>query len=78
MFGENQNDMQKDFSELFSVQNGMVAPKVTVNINGITMGPGVGFGGGVSFGGVDLTQFIGKKFEVELENGIYVIKGVYN
>lgn len=70
--------MKKHFSELFTNQNGMVSPKVTVHINGITMSPGVSFGGGVLFGGVDLTQFIGKYLEVELQDGAYVIKGVYD
>lgn len=70
--------MRKHFDELFTNQNGMVNPKVTVHINGVTMSPGVSFGGGVFFGGVDLTQFIGKYLEVELQNGVYVIMGVYN
>ncbi len=70
--------MRKRFSELFEVQGGAISPKVPVNINGVGMGPGVSFGGGVLFGGVDLTKFIGKDFEVELQNGVYVVKGVYD
>lgn len=70
--------MKMHFDELFINQNGMVNPKVTVHINGLTMSPGVSFGGGVSIGGFDLTQFIGKYLEVELQNGVYVIKKVYN
>lgn len=70
--------MRKHFDELFTTQNGMVSPKVTIHVNGVTMSPGVGFGGGVSFGGVDLTQFIGKYFDVEYQNGVYIIKGIYN
>jgi len=70
--------MKKHFDELFSTQNGMVSPKVPVNIGGVTMTPGVSFGGGVLFSGVDITQFKGKYFEVELQNGVYVIKGVYD
>jgi hypothetical protein len=70
--------MQIHFNELFSINNGMVSPKVTIHINGITMGPGVSFGGGVAFGGVDLTKFVGKYFDVDIQNGVYIIKGVYN
>lgn len=66
------------FNDLFSVQNGAVTPKVTIHINGVTMGPGVSFGGGVLFGGVDLTQYVGKYFEIEIQNGVHIIKGVYN
>jgi urease alpha subunit len=70
--------MKKHFDELFTNQNGMVNPKVTVHINGVTLSPGVSSGVGVSYGGVDLTQFIGKYLEVELQNGVCVIRGVYN
>lgn len=66
------------FNELFTVQNGMVTPKVTIHINGVTMGPGVSFGNGVLFGGIDLTQFIGKYFDVDIQNGVHIIRGVYN
>jgi len=71
--------MRVHFDELFTVKNGAVSPKTAVNINGVTMTPGVSFGGGVSFGDVDLTQYIGKYIEVEqMPNGAYDIKGVYN
>ncbi len=70
--------MRMRFDELFNNSNGVVTPKVTVQINGVTMSPGVSFGGGVLFGGVDLTQYIGKDFDVELQSGVYVIKGIYN
>ncbi len=70
--------MRKHFDELFTNQNGMVNPKVTVHINGVTMSPEFFIGGGVSIGGVNLTQYIGKYLEVELQNDVYVIKGVYN
>ena len=71
--------MKLHFDELFTVQDGMVQPKIPVHINGITMSPGVSFGGGVSFDGVDLTQYIGKHLEVDkLPDGIYNITGFYN
>ncbi len=70
--------MRKHFSDLFSNQNGVITPKVTIHINGVTMSPGVSFGGGVSFSGVDLTQFIGKDLEVDVQNNVHILKGVYN
>ncbi|MDE6078964.1 MAG: hypothetical protein K2G35_02755 [Duncaniella sp.] len=70
--------MKKRYSELFSIENGAVTPKVPIHINGITMGPGVSFGRGVLFGGVDLTALIGKDLEVEIQNGVYIITGYYN
>ena len=42
------------------------------------MSPGVSFSSNVLFGGIDLTKFIGKDFEIEVQNGVRVIKGVYN
>jgi hypothetical protein len=70
--------MRKHFDELFTIQNGIIHPKVTVQINGVKMSTGVSFDSGLSFGGINLTQFIGKYLEVELKNGEYEILGVYN
>jgi hypothetical protein len=68
--------MIKRFDELFTIRNGMITPKATVKINGVTMTPGVSFGSGMSFGGIDLSRFIGRNFVVDLHNGIYIIQGV--
>lgn len=59
--------MRLNFYDLFSVQNQMIQPKATVQLGAVTMGPGMSFSanGGVSFGGVDLSQFIGKDFDIE-------------
>lgn len=70
--------MRIPFNKLFSVANGIITPIVTIHINGITMTPGVSFGSGVIFGGIDLSKFLGKDFEVDLNNGVYIVKGVYN
>lgn len=69
--------MMVSFNQLFATQNGMISPRVPVNINGVVMSPGVTFGGGVAFGGVSATQLVGKTFEVEVVNGIYVLKSAY-
>ena len=70
--------MRVNFNQLFSIANGAISPKTTIQIGGVTMGPGVSFGGGVSMGGVDLSQHVGKDFEVEEQNGVYVITSIYN
>ncbi len=41
------------------------------------MSPGVSFGNGVSFGGIDLSQYINKDFDIEIQNGVYIIIGVF-
>ena len=67
------------FNDLFQINaNGSITPKVRIGIGGVTMGPGVSFGRGVSFSGIDLTLYIGRDFQVEETNGLYLIKGVYN
>jgi len=69
--------MKKHFDDLFTNQNGTISPKQIIQINGVTLGPEVSFSNGVFLGGVDLTLFIGKFLEVELQNGVFVIVGVY-
>lgn len=69
--------MRKRFDDLFAIQNGMVTPKTLVGLNGVVMGPGVAFGAGVSFGGVDLTTFVGKDLDVEVQGNLTVINGYY-
>ena len=40
--------------------------------------PGAEFGGDVRWGGVDLTQFVDKDLDVEIQDGVHAIKGIYN
>ena len=72
--------MRMSFDQLFqrTAEVGMISPRVPVQIGGDTMTPGVAFGGGVNIDGVDLIQLVGKDFEVEVEDEVHVIKGVYN
>lgn len=65
------------FSEVFLIQNGMISPRVPVYINGITMGPGVGFGAGVSFGGFDIASIAGKDLDVEVRDGVVHLMGYF-
>lgn len=69
--------MRMHFSELFNIQNGAIVPRFPISIGGVTMTPGVSFGGGVSFSGVDLSQHTNSYFNVEVQNGVHVIKGIY-
>jgi hypothetical protein len=71
--------MRVAFSQVFQVSSdGMVSPKVPVQINGVMMSPGVSFGGGVLFGGVNLAALQGKDLEVEQRpDGTVVISGHY-
>ncbi len=71
--------MRYRFSDVFQESpNGSIAPKMQVQIGGVTMSPGVSFSQGVSFSGVDITKSRGKDIEGDLVNGILVIKGFYN
>ena len=70
--------MRKHFNELFTVDGGKVSAKITVNVNGVTMGAGLTFNTGLQFNGVDISQYEGKYFDVEIENGVNKIKGVYD
>ena len=70
--------MRVPYSQVFTVQNGMIMPKVPVRINGVQMGPGVAFGSGVSFGGADLAAIAGHDLEVDQDaSGVAEIKGHY-
>lgn len=57
--------------------DGSLEPRQRIRVGGVTFGPGVKFNRGVSFGGVDFTNFIGRDFEVETDNSVLVIKGIY-
>lgn len=70
--------MKIHFEYLFEVNDDRVAPKVMIQINGVTMGPGAFLGCGSHFGGVDLHEHIGKHFEVEIHNGVHMISGVHD
>lgn len=67
-----------NFYRIFQINpDGSIEPLRIVRIGGVQFGPGVRFGRGVSFGGVDLTQYVGKDFQVEDQNGILIIIGIY-
>ena len=66
------------FNELFNVYpDGSIEPKYPLQIGGVFFGPGVRFGSGVSFAGIDFSLFKNNFFQVEEQNGIKIIKGIY-
>lgn len=70
--------MRKGFYDIFVLHSdGSIEPRQPVRIGGIQFGPGVRFGSGISFGGIDLTKFVGRDFEVDEDNGVLKLKGVY-
>lgn len=67
-----------NFFEIFQENsNGSLSPKRTINVNGITFGPGVSFSPGVTFGGVNFHQYKNYGIAAEEENNIVVVKGFY-
>lgn len=66
------------FTELFSVEEGLITPKHPMLINGITLTPGVSFGQGITFGGINFSELTEDYLEIEKdENGLIVIKGPF-
>lgn len=57
--------------------DGSLEPRQRIRVGGIEFGPGVRFNQGVSFAGVDFTLFIGRDFDVDIDNNIFVLKGIY-
>ena len=67
-----------NFYQIFRMNtDGSIEPLMPVRIGGVQMAPGVKFGRGVSFGGIDLFSYIGREFQVEHQNGILIITGIF-
>lgn len=72
------NNQRVNFYQIFRINSdGSIEPLRILRIGGVQFGPGVRFGRGVSFGGVDLSQYVGRDFQVEEQNGILIIVGIY-
>jgi len=66
------------FDSVFNkYEDGSLEPKQRICIGGVSLGPGVRFSRGTSFAGVDFALFIGKDLDVEREDSVLVIKGIY-
>ncbi|CDY74684.1 hypothetical protein BGLT_03626 [Caballeronia glathei] len=68
------------FEDVFAVTaDGSFSAKVSVDINGVQMTPGVTFGGGVQFGGFALSQAAGHDLTVRrLPNGFVQLVKYYS
>ena len=67
-----------NFYQIFKVNtDGSIEPLQLVRIGGVQMGPGVRFGRGVSFGGINLSQYSGRDFQVEDQSGVLIILGIF-
>ena len=67
-----------NFFSLFKINtDGSIEPLRVIRIGGVQFGPGVRFGRGVLFGNIDLTQYIGRDFQIEEIGGITIIVGIY-
>jgi len=67
-----------NFFQIFRVNvDGSIEPIKVIKIGGVQMGPGVRFSKGVSFSGIDLSQYAGRDFLVEDQDGVITIKGIF-
>ena len=69
--------MRMRFDQLFDIHKGRITPKVTVKVGAVTMNPGDPFPAAVQFNGVGPSVFVGRDFEVDVKDGVHIIKGVY-
>ena len=70
--------MRVTFDSVFHVQhNGVITPKCTVQIDGVTTTPGVFLDSGFELCGVNLSQLQGHDLEIEKQCGTVVITGHY-
>jgi hypothetical protein len=68
-----------NFKALFeSKSDGSIEPKQRIRISGIEFGTGVILRPGIGVGGIDLTQFADRDLEVETDDSVFVIKGIYS
>lgn len=68
-----------NFNQIFdmNVQTGAITPRSRVRVGGVTFGLGVTFGPGVLFSGIDLSRFVNNDFEVDIEDDIFIVRGIY-
>lgn len=70
--------MRINFWQIFKTNpDSSLEPIRRVRIGGAEFGPGVRFTKGVSFSGIDLTQYVGRDFDTEEQDGVLVLKGIY-
>ena len=71
--------MKVPFASLFQENTDRsITALVRVRVGGITIEPNTSLVPGTSIGGVDLTLYKGREFEIVIENEVSVIKGIYS
>ena len=67
-----------NFSDIFQQNlDGSLSPKVTINVNGIQIGPGTTFAPGASFAGIDFFKFKNRPIAIEKIGDIFHVRGFY-
>lgn len=70
--------MRVSFNTVFIQHpDGTLEPRQRIRVGGVEFGPGIRFSRGVAFGGIDFGQFVDRDLEVETENEVLVIRGIY-
>jgi hypothetical protein len=70
--------MRISFSQLFrELPEGGYSPLRHTRIRGVDLKPGLWFGEGMGIVVVDLGSFAGRDFEVELDQGVTILKAAY-
>jgi len=67
------------FDNVFTVNDdGSVTTRATIRVGGITIREGARLLQGQTIAGIDFTQFVGRRLEVEIDGSTYVVKGIYS
>ncbi len=70
--------MRIPFNNLFEQQaDGSTVVRLKIRISGITLNPGAVIPPGGIIGGIALSSYVERDFEVELEEDTYVVRGIY-
>ena len=70
--------MRINFWQIFKTHpDGSIEPIRRVRIGGAEFGIGFRFAKGVTFSGIDLTQYIGRDFETDEQDGVLILRAIY-
>jgi hypothetical protein len=66
------------FNAVFDVsEDKSITPHFAIRVGGVVVQADTTIQPGFIIGGIDLTQYTDKDLEVEVENDVYVIRGIY-
>lgn len=57
--------------------DGSIEPVQPVRIGGVSLGPGVTLTKGQIIAGLDLSQYTNSDFQIDIQDGVLIIKGIY-